>query len=145
LEKQQLISQEEAQKLISGGITLTEGDYILGIFDLIGELMRFAITTMATTGEIPRCNPEAGNTGETDILTDLRSIRVAFEALDTVENKALGGIARDMDKKMQVMKTCVEKVEQSVYGMIIRGRERPKGWIPDISGNMSGDSNVEAY
>jgi len=43
------------------------------------------------------------------------------------------------------MKTCVEKVENAVYGMIIRGRERPKGWVPDIGSEERGREPVESY
>jgi hypothetical protein len=40
------------------------------------------------------------------------------------------------------MNTCVEKVETAVYGMIVRGRERPKGWVPDLSEDRGA---VESY
>jgi predicted translin family RNA/ssDNA-binding protein len=46
LRHQKLISIEEAAASIPGSINLTVDDYVLGIFDLVGELMRFAITTM---------------------------------------------------------------------------------------------------
>lgn len=101
---------------------------MLGIFDLVGELMRFAITTMATTGTLPAGDGEEGR----DILMDLRTLRTAFQALDTSSCGGTG-LGKDVEKKMEVMKTCVEKVETAVYGMIIRGRERPKGWVPDVS------------
>jgi len=48
LETQHLITFEEAQSKIPGGVQLTEDDYILGLFDLVGELMRFAITSMVS-------------------------------------------------------------------------------------------------
>ena len=146
VETQQLITYEEAQNKILEGVSLTEDDYVLGLFDLVGELMRFAITSMATTGELPR-GPASGADNEgKDILSDLRSLRTSFEALD-VTNSALNGspLKRDLEKKMEVMKTCVEKVENAVYGMIIRGRERPKGWMPDLSSEKKGREPVESY
>ncbi len=111
---------------------LTEEDYVLGLFDLVGELMRFAITGMATEGALPR-----GGGGEEggDILTDLRSLRACFEGLD--------GAGRRAEKKMEVMRSCVEKVEGAVYGMIVRGRERPKGWVMDVGEERRGE--VESY
>lgn len=55
LETQRLITLEEAQASICGGkIVLTEEDYLLGLFDLVGEMMKFAITNMATSGSLPR-------------------------------------------------------------------------------------------
>lgn len=104
--------------------------------------MRFAITTMATSGALPRGHGgvDGGEEGR-DILTDLRGLRSFFEALDTVGG---GGMKRDVEK-MEVMRTCVEKVETAVYGMIIRGRERPKGWMPDLEGAGEGRREVESY
>ncbi len=130
LRTQSLITREEASQAIPGGIDLTGDDYILGIFDLVGELMRFAITTMATTGSLPR-SKDANSTNGRTILMDLRLLRTHFEALDTT---SCGGTSLGKDlKKMEVMKTCCEKVETAVYGMIIRGRERPNGWVPDLA------------
>ena len=138
LRHQTLISIEEARKTLPESIDLTGDDYILGIFDLVGELMRFAITTMATTGSLPGSRIDDG---QRDILMDLRSLRTSFQALDTTSSGGTG-LGKDVEKKMEVMKTCVEKVETAVYGMIIRGRERPKGWLPDLSDDRGA---VEGY
>jgi hypothetical protein len=131
LQTQRLIKRDEASRAISQGIILTVDDYILGIFDLVGELMRFAITTMATSGSLPGSG-EANSNSERTILMDLWFLRAHLEALHT--NSSGGtGLGKDVEKKMEVMKTCVNKVETAAYGMIIRGRERPKGWVPDTS------------
>jgi len=132
LRHQTLITIDEAAKSLPEGVQLTGDDYILGIFDLVGELMRFAITTMATTGTLPASNEDDDEAGKRDILMDMRSLRTCFQALDTTTCGGTG-LGKDVEKKMEVMKTCVEKVETAVYGMIIRGRERPKGWVPDLS------------
>lgn len=150
LETQRLITYEEAQAKIPGGIALTEDDYVLGLFDLVGELMRFAITTMATNGTLPRgaksSDVEEGAEGR-DILTDLRALRAKFEVLDTSSGTGAGTspLKREAEKKMEVMRTCVEKVERAVYGMIVRGRERPKGWVPDLGAEERGREPVESY
>ena len=125
--------------MIPGNIPLTEDDYLLGLFDLIGELMRFAITTIATSGSLPR-GAEAGR----DVLEDLRVLRMQFESLDTSTGAGNSSpLHREVVKKMEIMRTCVEKVEAAVYGIIIRGRERPKGWMPDLEG--AGKREVETY
>ncbi|KAI9825822.1 MAG: hypothetical protein M1832_000762 [Thelocarpon impressellum] len=165
LSSQTLISPEEAAKLMPAGLGLTEDDYVLGLFDLVGELMRFAITFMATAGALPGergdhakdVGGDAGNedvmdtaisAGSGDILTDLRSLRIFLESLDFSGSGPNFGLARDVDKKMGVMIASVEKVEQAAYGMIIRGRERPRGWVPDIrddGGGGGGPEPVESF
>ena len=159
LENQRLITYQEAQDLVPGGVELTEDDYLLGLFDLVGELMRFAVTSMATEGSLPRGGHNTsdskmevdGDASEErrDILTDLRSLRTHFEALDASPSTATGAfnpLKKDVEKKMEVMKTCVEKVEKAVYGMIVRGRERPKGWVPDMAEERGGMKEaVESY
>ena len=144
---QRLITYEEAQKAILGGVILTEDDYVLGLFDLVGELMRFAITSMATNGTLPRGGQkDHEQVSGRDILMDLRVLRASFESLDTTTGGAHGSpLKRDVGKKMEVMKTCVEKVENAVYGMIIRGRERPKGWVPDLGGEERAREPGESY
>ncbi|KAG4419951.1 hypothetical protein IFR04_006891 [Cadophora malorum] len=142
LVNQTLITLEEAARSLPETITLTGDDYILGIFDLVGELMRFAITTMATTGTLPGSKGAETTADDRDILIDLRSLRTSFQGLDTTSCGGTG-LGKDVEKKMEVMKTCVEKVETAVYGMIVRGRERPKGWVPDLAEDRSGA--VESY
>ena len=141
LTTQTLIPLPVAVASLPDGITLTGDDYVLGIFDLVGELMRFAITTMATTGSLPGREGEVEGDGGRDILMDMRALRVAFQGLDTGSCGGTG-LGKDVEKKMEVMRTCVEKVETAVYGMIIRGRERPKGWVPDLKEESRG---VESY
>ncbi|MCJ1400509.1 hypothetical protein MMC11_003715 [Xylographa trunciseda] len=140
LTTQRLITLEETQNLMPEGVILMEDDYLLGLYDLVGELMRFAITGMATGGKLPGGGSRSdemqsgGGAGEgsggaqkRDVVQDLRELRMRFEEMDTRS----GTLARDVEKKMEVMRTCVEKVENAAYGMIIRGRERPKGWVPE--------------
>ena len=83
LETRTLITHQEAQKAIPGGVLLTEDDYLLGLFDLTGELMRHAITGMATGGTIPG-SEDQNRRGKANggILADLRALRMGFESLD---------------------------------------------------------------
>lgn len=158
LHTQHLITPTAAAAKLPAAVVLSEDDYLLGLFDLVGELMRFAITSMATTGEVPSGASSASPSlspsvssqdpkqGTRDIVTDLRCLRTHFEALNTT-GAAGGGAAlgREVEKKMGVMKTCVEKVENAVYGMIVRGRERPKGWVPELREEGGGREGVESY
>ncbi|KAK8179018.1 Translin [Phyllosticta citribraziliensis] len=159
LETQTLISYEESSRRLAelgsegGPIMLTPEDYILGVFDMIGELMRFSITAMATSGALPggqarrQARAEEGDmdvdspaatTPQRNVLDDMRDLRTLLEGLDIADRK----FSDDVDKKMGVMRTCVEKVENALYGLMIRGRERPKGWMPDL-GAARGQGEVE--
>jgi len=128
LETRHLMSHEEAAKTLPDGILLTYEDYALGLFDMTGELMRFAITYMATNGQLPGANGQASS--NTSILADLQSLRSQLEVLDATGSY---GLAKDFEQKLKTAKISVEKVENGVYSMIVRGKERPKGWRPDIS------------
>lgn len=118
---------EAAAQLQALGVDLSAEDYLLGVYDMTGELMRFAITAMATSGELP----ESGE-GRT-VLDDMRAMRSALESMEA----GTGPFAKDVEKKMEVMRASVEKVERSLYGLVVRGAERPKGWMPDADGGRT--------
>ncbi|KAF1941568.1 Translin [Clathrospora elynae] len=175
LETQSLISYDEAKSSVAkmsgeaGPVAFTPEDYVLGICDMTGELMRFSVTSMATSGKLP-CGKQAksnkrikqdtdqddaGDKMDIDeqapvatetqkprtVLDDLRAIRLQLEMFD-----APGGskFASELEtKKMPVMRECVDKVEKGLYGLIVRGNERPKGWMPDMSSARGAE--VESY
>lgn len=139
LEMQKLISHEDAQANVTSaspkqGILLTTDDYLLGIFDMVGEVMRFTITAMATSGELP------GKDGR-NVLADLRDLRASLESLEVGKATWFGN---DVGKKMPVMQECVEKVEKALYGLTVRGAERPKGWMPDMD-ESRGREEIEGF
>lgn len=113
---------------VLGGIELTVSDYVLGIFDFVGEAMRFGITMVALSG---------GGGGDAEkILLDMRRLREEFEGIYTLHHGGGSFIGKDVDRKMTVMKQCVEKVENAVYSVIVRGSEKPKGWVPEMESLM---------
>ncbi|KAI1064776.1 hypothetical protein LB507_000802, partial [Fusarium sp. FIESC RH6] len=118
LRHQTLITPTQAQAAMPKDIALTPNDYMYGIFDLFGELMRFATVTTAQTGEL------AGN-GERNIMGDIQELGCAFEILPDVPTK-------DWRGKMGAMRQSIKKVEKLGYGLVVRGSERPKGWVPDM-------------
>jgi predicted translin family RNA/ssDNA-binding protein len=153
----------------AGPVAFTPEDYILGVCDMTGELMRFSVTSMATNGKLPSGKQAESNkrikqdTDQTDsgdkmdideqepaatptqkprtVLDDLRAIRLQLEMFE-----APGGskFASELEtKKMPVMRECVDKVEKGLYGLTVRGNERPKGWMPDMGSARSAE--VESY
>ncbi|OAG42158.1 hypothetical protein AYO21_03612 [Fonsecaea monophora] len=141
LETQQVMSFEDARTQLPNGISLTYDDYALGLFDMTGELMRFAITYMATNGQLPGIARGAEPSHKSSILVDMQDLRTAFEALDATKAHSL---SRDFDNKLKTTRQSVEKVENGVYHMIVRGKERPKGWKPDFSSADAGRDSGEA-
>jgi predicted translin family RNA/ssDNA-binding protein len=126
LETQSILAPNESAKRVPENLLLTEDDYILGLFDMTGELMRYAITKLATSGDLPASKFERGGA---NILTTLQDLRTNLEALDVSGSY---GLAKDIQQKMTTTKSSVEKVEKAVYEMTVRGNERPKGWNPGL-------------
>lgn len=125
---------------------VTEEDYLMGLFDLTGEMMRFAVLALSSgnvaatsttaetaetaettesTKQLPHLSP-----AQADIVVDLRAMRASFEELSVSRKYHM---LRDLHKKVEVMQTSVEKVERAAYGILVRGSERPSGWTPDLS------------
>jgi predicted translin family RNA/ssDNA-binding protein len=176
LEMQKLLSYEEARKRVAslsgeaGPVLLTPEDYLLGVFDMVGELMRFSVTAIATNGKLPVGKPQTQESSKAepqepgadpmevdepessapvkgrprDVLSDLRELRLHLEMFEPV----LGSpFADDVSKKMEVMQQCVEKVEKALYGLIVRQSEGevPRGWVPDLREDNRGAREVEGY
>ncbi|KAI5467571.1 Translin [Mariannaea sp. PMI_226] len=118
LQHQTLITPEETQAAVQADIILTPHDYMYGVFDLFGELMRFATVTTAQTGELV-------GREERNILADMQELGCAFAMLPAPPTKDFRG-------KMGVARESVKKVERLGYGLVVRGSERPKGWVPDM-------------
>jgi predicted translin family RNA/ssDNA-binding protein len=141
LENQRVMTFNEAAATLPQGILLTYDDYVLGLFDMTGELMRFAITYMATNGKLPS---SPANDTSSSILTDLQLLRSELEKIEIPNGR--GGLAKDFEQKLKVTRQSVEKVENGVYQMIVRGKERPKGWRPDAPMETRGEGDaVESY
>lgn len=86
-----------------------------GVLDLFGELMRFATVQRA---EVLAPPPRRA------LLRDMQELGCAFEALPHPPTKEFGC-------KMDAMRQSVRKVEALGYGLVVRGSERPSGWVPD--------------
>ncbi|KAL2018728.1 hypothetical protein VTK56DRAFT_434 [Thermocarpiscus australiensis] len=109
-------------------IALTENDYLYGVFDLTGEMMRFATTSTALTGTMASGSAGGGADEPRTIAQDMHDLGSFFEMLPVRSGDRFA-----WEKKLEVMRQSVQKVEKLAYDRIIRGSERPQGWIPDLS------------
>lgn len=123
LETQRLITLEEAQASICGGkIVLTEEDYLLGLFDLVGEMMKFAITNMATSGSLPR-----GGGGSAHLLPSVKrdddeqqqqeeEVEGGGPKKDVRQTESNGGTANDILTDLRSLRTYFEGLDLSPSG-----------------------------
>ncbi|KAI1638737.1 Translin [Biscogniauxia mediterranea] len=146
LRHQALITPAQAQDAMPvAGIPLTAADYVFGVFDLTGEMMRFATAVTALAGAVPTGEGSQGRGPPTaaaaddkrTIVNDMQEVSSMFHICPPV-----GGKPSNYAKKMDVMVEQVLKVERLGYGVTVRGTERPKGWMPDLK-EPQRDGDVE--
>ncbi|TLS25346.1 hypothetical protein PpBr36_07577 [Pyricularia pennisetigena] len=116
-------------------VDVTQDDFIGGVFDLSGEMMRFATTTAAINGELAAA-AVAPSPDDVDapryprtILTDMQELGTMFELLPQQHGKSY-------QMKLETIRQSVLKVEKLGYGLRVRGSERPKGWMPDMADDL---------
>ncbi|KAL8365353.1 hypothetical protein RB595_004248 [Gaeumannomyces hyphopodioides] len=122
---------EKKQPLV---VDVTADDFLMGVFDLSGEMMRFATTTAAFNGELaassakPAAAPDGGADEERrrTILADMQELGTLFQMLPQRHDKTY-------QIKMSTLRQSVGKVEALGYELKVRGSERPKGWMPDMT------------
>ncbi|TFY83727.1 hypothetical protein EWM64_g272 [Hericium alpestre] len=86
--------------------TLPVSDYLLGVSDLTGELMRFAISAIAKRG---------GRTKASEVCAFVRSCKADFEAFTPH--------VRDLGKKQRVTSQSLQKIEDAAYAVAVRSSE----------------------
>lgn len=120
-------------------VSLTQDDYLYGVFDLTGEMMRFATTSTALSGTMAGGQVGEGEDEPRTIVQDMHELGTFFEMLPIGPGNRF-----QWEKKLEVTRQSVQKVERLGYDRIIRGSERPKGWIPDLSsGDQGQDEELE--
>ncbi|KAI2465145.1 Translin [Annulohypoxylon bovei var. microspora] len=128
LQHQKLITYAEAQEALPVNIALTPADYVFGIFDLTGEMMRFATAVTALSGSMPGLDAKCAGGESRTILNDMQEVSSVLQICPP-----LGGKPGTYSKKLSIMIEQVRKVERVGYGITVRGNERPKGWMPDMN------------
>merc|ERR1712096_339268 len=116
---------EEPCILIS--VTVPQSEYILGLADLTGELMRNAINSLGS-----------GN------------MDVCFTLLDILQNMSEGfsriprhEASKDIGQKVYTLKQSCKKVENACYAISVRGSEIPKNHLADIFTQREEDDRME--
>ena len=108
-------SNEAADRL-----TVSPFDYILGVADLTGELMRLCINSAAN--------------GDRDTPFEVcRFMRLIHDAF-----VSFGNCNRDVASKLRVLKNSLSKVENACYTLQIRGSEIPKHMLVEVLSCGSG-------
>ena len=137
---QTLISPDQVVRLLDleEGLELTDQEYLGGVLDLSGEMMRFATNTAGLCGTLTPGQAAAGDETEVDdevpprsILSDMQELWSCLEALPTATS------GKHMHAKMEVLKTSVQKVEKLGYSLVVRGSERPAGWVPGLTDDVA--------
>ncbi|KAF8203232.1 Translin [Pholiota molesta] len=120
-----LITFDEVQHTLmdSQGIffPLTISDYVLGLSDLTGELMRFAISGIARRG---------GRNKAQAVCAFVRGCKADFERMTPY--------IRDLKKKQSVTTQSLEKIEDAAYAIMVRTSEY------DLSPEMLDDIVVQS-
>ncbi|KJA26009.1 hypothetical protein HYPSUDRAFT_133732 [Hypholoma sublateritium FD-334 SS-4] len=111
LDKGTLITFDEVQKTLTDpeGIEyfpLTISDYLLGLSDLTGELMRFAISGIAHRG---------GRRKAQNVCAFVRGCKADFERWIPY--------VRELKKKQSVTSQSLEKIEDAAYAIMVRTSE----------------------
>merc|ERR550519_2426311 len=88
-------------------VLVPQSDFVLGLGDLTGELMRNAINSVAA-GNVDVCFT---------LLTFLQQVLEGFSKLD------LRDAPKDMRRKIYTLRQSVRKVEDACYNINVRGSE----------------------
>ncbi|KAL7752849.1 ESCRT-0 subunit protein hse1 [Sorochytrium milnesiophthora] len=112
-----LISLQEVQDILGQDVCrITADDYLLGICDLSGELMRYAINVAA----------RADTDKARSVLGFLRGLRSAFYHVSPT------GSAREIGKKLVVMDQSIAKVEKACASLSMRKDEYPPHLLKEM-------------
>lgn len=110
-------------------VTVPQSEYILGIADLTGELMRNAINALG-----------AGNMEICFVLLEiLQSMAEGFGKLSRKDTP------REFGQKLWTLKQSCKKVENACYAISVRGTEIPKNHLADIFVKKDDDKHDDNY
>ncbi|XP_072912770.1 translin-associated protein X isoform X3 [Hemitrygon akajei] len=113
-------SQDQKQEQQPLSLQVTPTDYLLGIADLTGELMRLCITSV-------------GN-GDTETPFEVSQfLRAIYDGFTYIGNTG----PYEVSKKLYTLKQSLGKVEDACYMLTVRGSEIPKHVLADVLSSKS--------
>jgi len=122
LEHNSLITYKQVQDTLcdADGIPcfpLPVSDYLLGLSDVTGELMRFAISSISRRG---------GRLKASEVCAFVRNCKADFERFTP--------FVRDLSKKQSVTNQSLQKIEDVTYAIVLRSSEYdlPQAILDDI-------------
>ncbi|XP_060826206.1 translin-associated protein X [Bombus pascuorum] len=109
-------------------VLVSPHEYILGIADLTGELMRVCINSLAK-GDKDKCY---------QICNFVRDIYKCFLGFANASNRL-------MNKKLNTLEQNLQKIESACYAINVRGSEVPKHILMDLVVNEYTADSDESY
>lgn len=120
---QEIISLEQVRETVPD-LLITPSTYLLGLMDLTGELMRYAIghlsedtATTTGTGDDRRPSKIA-----LSILNTLRQFQSATNGVSERDAEKVLGM-KEWGKKVTTLNNSLMKVEQAIYSLLVRQME----------------------
>jgi len=122
-------TEESKEALISSHVTVPHSEYILGIADLTGELMRNAINAIGA-GNMDACF---------QLLEILQCMSEGFGKMSKQDTP------KDFGQKLWTLKQSCRKVESACYAISVRGSEIPKNHWADIFSKKDDDKRDDNF
>lgn len=108
-------SDAQEKQLVTWKLKVTPVDYLLGVADLTGELMRMCINSV-------------GN-GDIDTPFEVSQfLRQVYDGFSFIGNTG----PYEVSKKLYTLKQSLAKVENACYALKVRGSEIPKHMLADV-------------
>ena len=124
----ELISPQEVEDFVGGQgetpwkASLLPSDYILGVSDIAGELMRLCISSISVAHQlVPR-----------RVLHFEQNLYISYLSLGPPDR------VKGLKHKVNNLKTCLGKVEYACYTLTVRGSEVPKVMLMSALDQMDG-------
>jgi hypothetical protein len=126
LSTETVITLDDIQQTIPN-IIITHADYLLGIMDLTGELMRYAISNLADTTRSESKAPDTpyaitprrlSHISQTISVT-LRDLNTELTLLDINRIASIRGY-QELNKKIEVFRSSLAKLEYAQYSLLVR-------------------------
>lgn len=107
-------------------VNVPPSEYMLGLADLTGELMRMAINYVGS-GDLQK---------PFELCCFMRTV---FDSFSTIS-----GLPRELYQKLRVFKQSLMKVEKACYTLQVRGSEMPQHMLKDVfTDSASHDADLE--